>query len=98
MEWQHTGAVVLLHPVNETVADHYARHGAEPHIGTRAVMLFDYRDAVTASPQNVTGSGSAHSFVPIDRLRPPGYTLTSDVAVGLCRIPQFPRITERGPT
>ena len=47
-EWERTGAVVLLHPANQAVADYYARHGAEPDSGTRAVMRFDYRPAVTA--------------------------------------------------
>ena len=48
VEWERTGAVVLLHPANEAVATYYARHGAEPDSGTRAVMRFDYRAAVTA--------------------------------------------------
>ena len=48
VEWERSGAVVLLHPANEAVADYYARHGAVQDSGTRAVMRFDCRPAVTA--------------------------------------------------
>lgn len=46
-EWQATGAVVLLNPANEAVADYYAAHGAVPDSADRQVMRFDYRAAIT---------------------------------------------------
>ncbi len=42
-EWRRAGAVVLLNPANEAVADYYTRHGAVPDGTTRRVMRFDYR-------------------------------------------------------
>lgn len=45
-EWQETGAVVLLNPANEAVADYYAAHGAVPDGDDRRVMRFDYRAAI----------------------------------------------------
>jgi len=42
-EWRRVGAVVLLNPANEAVADYYTRHGAVPDGTTRRVMRFDYR-------------------------------------------------------